>query len=94
MGPSGGGKTTLLNALAGQVPATKGMTLTGTVTLNGLPRHESAVRQAYVQQEDMFYTQLTVRCSLDDDSQTLLASIVALPLRCRPLLLLGCMYTF
>ena len=30
--------------------------------LNGMPRHESAVRQAYVQQEDMFYAQLTVRC--------------------------------
>ena len=61
MGPSGGGKTSLLNALAGQVPATKGMQLRGDLSLNGAPRAESAVRQAYVQQEDMFYAQLTVR---------------------------------
>ena len=46
---------------AGQVPATKGMRLRGGLTLNGAPRAGSAVRQAYVQQEDMFYAQLTVR---------------------------------
>ena len=61
MGPSGGGKTSLLNALAGQVPATKGMRLRGELTINGAPRTAASVRQAYVQQEDMFYAQLTVR---------------------------------
>jgi ABC-type multidrug transport system ATPase subunit len=61
MGPSGGGKTSLLNALAGQVPATKGMRLRGDLAINGAPRAAASVRQAYVQQEDMFYAQLTVR---------------------------------
>ncbi len=75
MGPSGGGKTTLLNALAGQVPATKGMSLRGSVALNGQPRHESAVRQAYVQQEDMFYAQLTVR-SVELDQEILSYSLL------------------
>ncbi|KAK9828034.1 hypothetical protein WJX81_003580 [Elliptochloris bilobata] len=60
MGPSGGGKTTLLNALAGQLPAAAGLTLSGVVTVNGRPRDAARVRQAYVQQEDLFYSQLTV----------------------------------
>lgn len=32
MGPSGGGKTSLLNALAGQVPSTKGEACGGMLT--------------------------------------------------------------
>ena len=63
MGPSGSGKTTLLNALAGQLPAAAGLTLSGVVTVNGRPRDAARVRQAYVQQEDLFYSQLTVRCA-------------------------------
>ena len=62
MGPSGSGKTTLLNALAGQVPRQERMDLSGTVTVNGKARQESNHRQGYVQQEDIFYSQLTVRC--------------------------------
>ncbi|KAK9909937.1 hypothetical protein WJX75_009739 [Coccomyxa subellipsoidea] len=65
MGPSGGGKTSLLNALAGQVPSTKGMELQGNITINGAPQTESNHRQAYVQQEDLFYSQLTVRETLN-----------------------------
>lgn len=114
MGPSGGGKTSLLNALAGQVPETKGalpyaafqrhpnaqpwmtiswrvapriesglhvdhdssavpeflelkcpwaagMHLQGNIQVNGQPRGTASYKQAYVQQEDMFYAQLTVR---------------------------------
>ena len=97
MGPSGGGKTSLLNALAGQVPETKGETtachtaywhsclsrqrriypipawwltlgtcyagmhLQGNIRVNGQPRGIAAYKQGYVQQEDMFYAQLTVR---------------------------------
>lgn len=64
IGPSGAGKTTLLNALAGQVPVSKRMTLTGSVTVNGVPITESHHRQGYVQQEDIFYSQLTVRETL------------------------------
>jgi len=60
MGPSGSGKTTLLNALAGQVPRTKGMTLRGAVELNGTPQAASHVKIGYVQQEDLFFSQLTV----------------------------------
>ncbi|CAK0762983.1 hypothetical protein CVIRNUC_003012 [Coccomyxa viridis] len=65
MGPSGGGKTSLLNALAGQVPETKGMRLQGNIRVNGQPRGTAAYKQAYVQQEDMFYAQLTVRETLN-----------------------------
>ena len=64
MGPSGGGKTTLLNVLAGQLPAAKGMDLYGRVSINQQPRTSTRVRQAYVQQEDIFYSQLTVRETL------------------------------
>ncbi|CAL8467764.1 g7302 [Coccomyxa elongata] len=65
MGPSGGGKTSLLNALAGQVPSTKGMELQGNVTVNGAPHCQSDHKQGYVQQEDLFYSQLTVRETLN-----------------------------
>lgn len=61
IGPSGAGKTILLNTLAGNVPVSKRMTLAGSVTLNGVPIGEAGHRQGYVQQEDIFYSQLTVR---------------------------------
>jgi ABC-type branched-subunit amino acid transport system ATPase component len=51
-----------LNALAGQLPAAAGLTLSGVVTVNGRPQERARVRQAYVQQQDLFYSQLTVRC--------------------------------
>jgi ABC-type multidrug transport system ATPase subunit len=59
MGPSGGGKTSLLNALAGQFPLNKNMELSGAVLVNGLPHSDSRHRQAYVEQEDAFYSMLT-----------------------------------
>ena len=61
MGPSGSGKTTLLNALAGQVGVQKNLDLAGEVLVNGQPMELSQHRQGYVQQEDMFFSQLTVR---------------------------------
>jgi ABC-type multidrug transport system ATPase subunit len=64
MGPSGSGKTTLLNALAGQVPVCKRMSLSGRVRLNGEPVATSTVVIGYVQQADMFYSQMTVRETL------------------------------
>jgi len=68
MGPSGSGKTSLLNALAGQVKATKGAQLTGRLMLNGRTLGGGAAsdetRQAYVRQEDIFYSQMTVRETL------------------------------
>ena len=59
MGPSGGGKTSLLNALAGQVPRNADMSLTGAVEVNGWPASGGLHRQAYVQQDDVFYSMLT-----------------------------------
>ena len=38
-----------------------GMHLQGNIRVNGQPRGTAAYKQAYVQQEDMFYAQLTVR---------------------------------
>eukprot|EP00271_Cylindrocystis_brebissonii_P012948 TRINITY_DN32467_c0_g1_i1.p1 TRINITY_DN32467_c0_g1~~TRINITY_DN32467_c0_g1_i1.p1 ORF type:complete len:685 (+),score=112.06 TRINITY_DN32467_c0_g1_i1:158-2212(+) len=64
MGPSGSGKTTLLNTLAGQLPCQKGLQLTGEILLNGVAKDKAAFRQAYVRQEDIFYSQLTVRETL------------------------------
>jgi len=67
LGPSGSGKTSLLNTLAMQVPANKRMTLRGRLTANGSTvggannaNGGAPHRTAYVQQEDMFYSQLTV----------------------------------
>ena len=68
MGPSGSGKTTLLNSLAGNVKASKRADLTGTLLCDGLACGGAAqvpgLRLAYVQQEDVFYTQMTVRETL------------------------------
>ena len=61
MGPSGSGKTTLLNTLARQVACQKNLDLAGEILINGQPIATANVRQGYVQQEDMFFSQLTVR---------------------------------
>jgi len=63
MGSSGAGKTTLLNCLAGQLPHGKGVQYSGVVAINGAPAAGSKHRQAYVKQDDVFYSQLTVRCT-------------------------------
>lgn len=55
------GKTTVLNALAGQVPRTKGMVLKGNIQINSKPQAHAQGRQGYVQQEDVFFSQMTVR---------------------------------
>ena len=68
MGPSGSGKTTLLNTLAGQVQFSKKASLTGKLLVDGAAAGgaggAAGVRQAYVRQEDIFYTQMTVRETL------------------------------
>ncbi len=43
------------------MPQSKKITLTGSLTINGKPDTESNHRQAFVQQEDVFYSELTVR---------------------------------
>ncbi|XP_008811977.2 ABC transporter G family member 7 [Phoenix dactylifera] len=64
MGPSGSGKTTLLNVLAGQLAASPRLRLTGHLDVNGRPRTTGGYKMAYVRQEDLFFSQLTVRETL------------------------------
>ena len=68
MGPSGGGKTTLLNALAGNLKEGKRTALTGQLLCDGEAcggaAEVSGLRMAFVAQEDTFYTQMTVRETL------------------------------
>ena len=64
--PAGSGKTTLLNSLAGQVPRQERLHLSGRVLVNGLPSGHAGHRQGYVQQEDLFYSQLTVKWAFCD----------------------------
>ncbi|GAX74296.1 hypothetical protein CEUSTIGMA_g1745.t1 [Chlamydomonas eustigma] len=81
MGPSGGGKTSLLNALAGQFPQSRHIDLTGTVLVNGLPRSASHHRQAYVEQEDAFYSMLTAEETLQMATQLRLPASISSPER-------------
>eukprot|EP00960_Hanusia_phi_P065139 766000-Hanusia_phi.AAC.9 len=66
MGPSGSGKTTLLNAISGQMLKTKGLALEGMLQINGMDisKNYASVKKAYVRQDDIFYTQMTVRETL------------------------------
>ncbi|XP_056007788.1 uncharacterized protein LOC125666691 [Ostrea edulis] len=60
MGPTGSGKTSLLNILAGNVPLTS-----GTITLNGSSFTKLQRRKlAYVLQSDIFMSRLTLRETL------------------------------
>ncbi|KAM3345928.1 hypothetical protein ACQJBY_020448 [Aegilops geniculata] len=64
MGPSGSGKTTLLNVLAGQLTASTSLHLSGFLYVNGQPMSQGGYKIAYVRQEDIFFSQLTVRETL------------------------------
>ncbi|OIV91097.1 hypothetical protein TanjilG_30319 [Lupinus angustifolius] len=64
MGPSGSGKTTLLNVLAGQLAASQRLHLSGLLEFNGKPSSKNPYKFAYVRQEDLFFSQLTVRETL------------------------------
>jgi ABC-type multidrug transport system ATPase subunit/ABC-type multidrug transport system permease subunit len=61
MGPSGAGKTSLLNALAGRLPSSGDGELMGRITVNGRLR-DNSFRQlvGYVMQDDVFFSNLTV----------------------------------
>ncbi|XP_042462143.1 ABC transporter G family member 7-like [Zingiber officinale] len=61
MGPSGSGKTTLLSVLAGQLLASPRLHLSGHLDINGLPIPSGGYKFAYLRQEDLFFSQLTVR---------------------------------
>ncbi|XP_076881899.1 ABC transporter G family member 7-like [Bidens hawaiensis] len=64
MGPSGSGKTTLLNVLAGQTAASSRLHLSGLLEVNGQRMSNKSFKFAYVRQEDLFFSQLTVRETL------------------------------
>ncbi|KNA18198.1 hypothetical protein SOVF_073000 [Spinacia oleracea] len=64
MGPSGSGKTTLLNVLAGQVAASPRLSLSGFLEVNGQRKSKKSYRYAYIRQEDLFFSQMTVRETL------------------------------
>jgi ABC-type multidrug transport system ATPase subunit len=62
MGPTGSGKTSLLNVLAARTMQCRGASLSGEILLDGKPRDEESFRQhsAYVQQDDVVYAHQTV----------------------------------
>ena len=64
MGPTGCGKTSLLNILAARVPSggSKNASLSGSVKVNSIKRDENKFRSvsAYVLQDDNLYAHLTV----------------------------------
>jgi len=60
MGPSGAGKSSLMNILGGRIQATSGQ-----ITFNGEPVTRHTRRKiSYVQQQDVFFSNLTLRESL------------------------------
>jgi ABC-type multidrug transport system ATPase subunit len=77
MGPSGSGKSSLLCAIAGQVPRNPKAKLYGKVLINGEPC-TSQLNLAFVRQEDLFFSQLTVRETLELSARLKLPS--AMPL--------------
>lgn len=59
MGPSGGGKTTLLKMLAGHIPS--GSITQGEVFFNNEPRNDTWMKKiGFVDQDDMIYEDLTI----------------------------------
>jgi len=61
MGPSGSGKTSLLNALAGRIPALDGTVLTGIIRYTG---DYSSFRASYIMQDEILFDYLTVKETL------------------------------
>ncbi|PON98203.1 ABC transporter-like [Trema orientale] len=81
MGPSGSGKTTLLNVLAGQLTASPRLHLSGLLEVNGNPSLKKAYKVAYVRQEDLFFSQLTVRETLSLAAELQLPEIASVEAR-------------
>ncbi|XP_074295593.1 ABC transporter G family member 7 [Silene latifolia] len=64
MGPSGSGKTTLINILACQLAESPKLKLSGLLEVNGQRTTKKLYKSAFVRQEDLFFSQLTVRETL------------------------------
>jgi ABC-type multidrug transport system ATPase subunit len=67
LGPTGSGKTSLLNLLAGRTRAVAGMTIAGQVSVGGqVVANWSTYRRevAYVEQDDLLFSNLSVRETL------------------------------
>jgi ATP-binding cassette subfamily G (WHITE) protein 2 len=66
MGPTGSGKTSLLNLLAARTMHCTGAHMTGEILVNGQHRDDEHFRQhsAYVQQDDVLYAHQTVEETL------------------------------
>ncbi|XP_028757766.1 ABC transporter G family member 7 [Neltuma alba] len=75
MGPSGSGKTALLDVLAGQLAASPQLHLSGLLEFNGKPSSNKTFKFAYVRQEDLYFSQLTVRETLSLASELQLPGI-------------------
>mmetsp|Transcript_6401 Transcript_6401/g.10199 ORF Transcript_6401/g.10199 Transcript_6401/m.10199 type:complete len:685 (-) Transcript_6401:314-2368(-) len=71
MGPTGSGKTSLLNVLAARTLECSGAHLSGEILVNNQKRDEETFRQhsAYVQQDDVLYAHQTVEETLDMAAQ-------------------------
>eukprot|EP00271_Cylindrocystis_brebissonii_P020897 TRINITY_DN71_c0_g1_i2.p1 TRINITY_DN71_c0_g1~~TRINITY_DN71_c0_g1_i2.p1 ORF type:complete len:1380 (-),score=255.02 TRINITY_DN71_c0_g1_i2:202-4341(-) len=67
LGPPGSGKSTFLKALAGQLPSTSTLTVTGDVKYNNVPFHQFVPQRtsAYIAQNDVHLADMTVRETLD-----------------------------
>ena len=72
MGPTGAGKTNLLNCLADQIPS--GLQMTGERRINGKPYTASKVHYGYVLQTDDFNGNLTVQETLSFAAELMLAN--------------------
>jgi ABC-type multidrug transport system ATPase subunit len=59
MGPSGAGKTTIINLVTGKVPSTKGQIFVNGEEMSGLTKYQKLV--GFVPQEDVMLRELTVR---------------------------------
>ncbi|XP_020396957.1 ABC transporter G family member 12 isoform X1 [Zea mays] len=77
MGPSGCGKSTLLDALAGRLGSN--VSQKGDILINGLRQKLAYGTSAYVTQEDVLMTTLTVREAVHYSAQLQLPSAMAAP---------------
>ena len=79
MGPSGGGKTTLLSTLSLRLDPSK-MNISGDVTLNGntYEKNDLKAMSGYVMQDDLLHADLTVQETLDYTAKLRLSKTISI----------------